>query len=617
MSGLLAWPCSLDGQTGNARMASSSRTFLNIYLLLVTVVGIGLLVWFGAQGLFYWTYPLIFLTAGCIASEWLVINLPQGDRLTLSIIFILLAVLFSQDQSVPLKQMVGAVEVVAVGSLLGYGLVHRSSWLHKIFYVAQYILAASLAGGIFLLVSDQVPPWLVTVFHLPAVTAYVVVFSVVSAAMVGVLNARILQGPKLPKADPLFVVFLAPIALSVYYFFQTRHLSVVSVIGLALPLLGVLGTFRLYINIDTEHGEVKQLYEISKSFVAAMSQEETVQRVSQSVVQAINDLVACDACLIYVRSGESNEYLLVDPESGTHGPVAIMPEQGLLGRILAGGQGDIINDVGSRSELAGAEQRWTSRTAILAYPLFAEGQAIGLLVLVRYRRGFDAEQFRMIGIVANQVGVTVHNAQMYEKSLQKAEMDQKLGILNHAAFMQRAQRVMGRAQYNQQPVALLLGDIDDFRKINNAFGHDTGDKVLIGVAALMNESVSEPAFVGRRGGEELVVLLPNTDEHGALRKAEEIRHKIEEHVFESVEGREVRATISAGVALFPRDASDIISLDRLADRSAYLAKRMGKNRVCLYEDQKEKLEFVAEIPVHSQSLLEAQRQSETAALARE
>jgi diguanylate cyclase (GGDEF)-like protein len=594
------------GQTRNAWNVGKNETYLLIYPLLITVAAIALLVVIGMVGQFYWSYTLIFLAMACVLSEWQVIRLPQGDRLTLSIIFVLLALLLGFDEASSLKRAVGAIEVIAVGSLIGYGLINRPSFVHATFYVAHYVWSAFLAGIAFILVNEYVPLWFITNFHLPAVVAYIVVFSIVSTLMVGPLNARIFKGEKLPKADPLFVIFLAPIALIVYYFFQTRQFSILSLVILALPLLGVLVTFRLYINIDTGYGEVKQLYEISQSFLAAMSQEETVQRVSQSIAQAIDQLVECDACLVYTRSTESNEYLLANLDSGQHGPATVMPGHGLLGRILFGGTGDIVNDVAARDRLSSAERKWTSRTAVMAYPLFAENQAIGLMVLVRYRRGFTAEMFRIVGIVASQAGVALHNAQMYEQSLQMADRDRQLDILNQAAFMQRAQRAMGRAQLANQPIALLLADVDDFGKINNAFGHPTGDKVLAGVVAVMKQKVEDVGFIGRRGGEEFVVLLPNTEEQGALEMAERIRQGVQESVFRSDDGRDVQATVSTGVALFPRDATDIVSLDRLADRAAYLAKRMGKNRVCLYEDQKEKLELF-QVSGQPQSLPESER----------
>ena len=565
-----------------------NETILQIYLWLVTVIAIILLVLIGINGLFYWSIPLVLLTAACVLSEWFVLKLSQGDKLALSIIFILLALLFSPEDASPMQQAVGTVEVIAVGALLGYVLIHRPPVSQSFFYVAQYVVSASLAGGAFVLIGNLVPSWLET-FHLPAVVAYVIVFSFASAAIVGFPNSRIVQGEKLPKADPLFVIVLAPISLIVFYFFQTRQFSFISMIVLALPLIGVLATFRAYVNIDTEHNQVTQLYEISQSFLAAMSQEETVQKVSEGIASAINDLVKCDACLIYARSGDLDEYLLANLKSGPHGPPAVTPNEGLLGRILEREQGEVVNDVALRSGRNSAELEWGARTAIMVYPLFAEQQQpVGLMVLVRYRRTFNAEDFYMVSIVANQAGVTLHNAQIYEESLQRADTDEKLDILTSAAFQQRAQSVMGRMSPDDS-IALLLGDIDDFRLVNNKYLHSNGDRVLIGVAKLMKEAVSGVGFVGRRGGEEFVVLLRNADERAARSKAEEIRSSIQDYSFETDDGRIMRVTISIGVALCPRDAKDYSSLDTFADRASYLAKRTGKNRVWVYEEQKKKL----------------------------
>jgi diguanylate cyclase (GGDEF)-like protein len=245
--------------------------------------------------------------------------------------------------------------------------------------------------------------------------------------------------------------------------------------------------------------------------------------------------------------------------------------------------------------LSPAERQWQPKTAVLAHPLFAEQRNIGLLVLIREGKGFTAEEFRLVSIVANQAGVTLHNAQMYEQSRQEADIDRKLRILNQAAFTQRSQQVFGRAQLSNTPVAVLLADIDDFRRVNNTYGHQTGDRVLEDVADIMKQAISEPGFVGRWGGEEFVATLPSMDDQSAVEIADEIRQRVQDHVFQADDGREVRATISVGVAVFPRDAGDFISLHKEADRAAYLAKKTGKNRVCLYEDRKEFIELSNEV----------------------
>lgn len=567
-----------------------------IYPLAVTIVAAALLASLGVTGQFYWSFTLTFLTVACVLSEWLVIKLPQGDSLSPSIILVLLALVFDFEQPEPARRAIGAMEVIFLGSLLGYGLTHRPPLMRWLFYAAHYVWAAFIAGLVFAIVSERVSMWLLSSFHLPAVIAYTVVFSLCSMLLVGPVNKRILQGERLPQANLLYTIFLAPIALIVYYFFVTRDLPLSSLLILALPLLGVLYTFRLYVNIDTTYGEVRQLYAISQEFIAAMSQEETIQKITASIEQAISQLVPqLDACLVYVYNDESNEYLLVDPKKD--GPRRIVPGHGLLGRLVFEGSGQIVSDVTQQDALTPDERQWPAKTSILSHPLFAEQQQVGLLAMIRYGKRFTAEEFRLVGIIANQVGVTLHNARMYEHSLQLADKDRLLDVLNQAAFTQRSQRIMSQARTANQPVALLYGDIDDFGLLNNTFGHATGDRVLIGVADAMKEVVGSWGLVGRSAGEEFFILLPHTDDHEAFQVADEIRRRVQDLVFRSDDQREVRATISTGVAVFPRDAGDFFSLRKQADRAAYLAKRMGKNRVCLYEDRKEFIEVAAKEPV--------------------
>ena len=562
-----------------------------IYPLVVTIPAVALLAALAATGQLFWSYTMAFLAVACIFSEWLVIRLPQGDSITASIIFVLLALLLNFEPASAIQRAVGAIEVVTVGALVGHALARRPPLLHLVFYAAHYVWAAGLGGAAFVLVSAWVPFGLLTSFHVPAILAYVAVFSVVSMVLAGRFNKRILRGDQLPKADLLYTVFMAPIALIFYYFTESRQLSLASLLILAVPLIGVLVTFRLYINIDTTYGEVNQLYAISQEFVAAMSQEETVQKACESIGLAIPRLlVHLDACLVYTHNDESNEYLLVNTGGNPPAPSTILPGHGLLGRTVFEGAGVIVNNLALQDALSPQEREWPPRTAVIAHPLFAEHRQVGLLVLVRHGRRFTAEEFRLVGIVANQAGVTLHNAQLYERSRQMADTDRQLDVLNQAAFTQRSERIMSRARSANQPVALLYGDVDDFRLVNNTYGHHTGDLVLAGVARLMKQVVGDSGFVGRSAGEEFFILLPSMADEQAAQLADRIRQQVEEMVFTSDDSREFQATISAGVAVYPRDAGDIVTLIKQADRAAYLAKRMGKNRVCLYEDRREIIE---------------------------
>jgi diguanylate cyclase (GGDEF)-like protein len=138
-----------------------------------------------------------------------------------------------------------------------------------------------------------------------------------------------------------------------------------------------------------------------------------------------------------------------------------------------------------------------------------------------------------------------------------------------------------------RPAAVLLGDIDDFRRVNNTYGHATGDIVLAGVGHCFQEGIEELGVFGRLGGEEFVGLLPGVGREESVAVADGIRQRVGECVFESTDGRDLRATISIGIALFPQDAADLVSLYQLADRAAYEAKRRGKDMVCLFGEVQE------------------------------
>ncbi len=574
-----------------------------VYSWAVIILAIAILVALTVTGQLYWSIALTFLSVACILSEWRVIRLPQGDSLTLSIIFVLLALVLSFDgPTSPFRQAIGAVQVMTIGALVGYGLTHRPSLLRLGFYVGHQVISTTVAGAAYVLASTYLPYWLLESFHVPAAVLYVLALSVTSTLLIGPVNKRVLHEEKLPRTDILYALFLAPIALIVYYFFDTRQLDVTSLLILALPLIGVLVTFTLYVNIDTTYGEINQLYRISREFVTAMSQEQTIRRISKSIARALCELVArVDVCLVYSRNAEANEYVLANVEGSGPAPQIVLPGHGLLGRAVLNASGTLVRDVGRENGLTNEERQWPPKTAILAHPMFAEQHNVGLLVLIRKGAAFAAEEFRLVSIVANQAGGTLHNAQLFEHSRQLADVDRQLGILNQAAFAQRSQQILSSAQLSEEEAAVLLGDIDDFRIINNTYGHQVGDQVLSGVAELMRERVGDGGIVGRWGGEEFVITLPRTGEQRAMATADEIRQRVREHAFYTDDGRKVQATISIGVALFPRDAGDFVSLHKQADRAAYLAKKTGKDRVCLYEDRKEVLELAQQEPARAVS----------------
>lgn len=581
------------------RRGTTVDKFSRIYAWIVVVAAAALIAALAASRHLHWTTALTFLAVACVLCEWRVIRLPRGGALTLSVVPLTLALLLrSGAETTPMEHAVGALQVIAIGSLIGYGASHRPPLLRLGFYVSHHVLSAALAGAAFVLLSRHLPYWLLERVHVLALIGYLIVLSGASMLLTGPINRRTLRGDRLPVTELAYTPFMVPIALIVFYFAETRESSALALITLILPLVGVLLTFTLYVNIDTTYGEVNQLYRISQELFAAMSRDETVLKVSQSIAHALSELIArVDTCLLYSRNPDANEYLLANQEQGADLPRTVLPGQGVLGRAALVATGTLIRDIAREDGRTPQERALPPKTTLLIHPLFAEQRTVGLLVLVRTGRPFSAEEYRLVSIVANQAGVTLHNAQMFEQSQLLADTDLQLGILNQVAFTQQSERMVGRARLRNQPVAVLLGDIDDFRHVNNTYGHQVGDTVLAGVADVLRTTVGASGIVGRWGGEEFVLSLPDADETYALWVAEEIRQRVAAQAFYSDDNQAFHVTISIGVALFPRDAGDFIALHKQADRAAYLAKRTGKNQVCLYEDRKALIEGATPAPV--------------------
>lgn len=159
-----------------------------------------------------------------------------------------------------------------------------------------------------------------------------------------------------------------------------------------------------------------------------------------------------------------------------------------------------------------------------------------------------------------------------------ATRDFLTGVYNRRAFDDVAREELSRWQRGRDPLALLIIDADHFKKVNDTFGHGTGDIVLQTLARTIQDQVRELDVVARLGGEEFVVILPSTDVSGARAAAERIRQSVERLRVPAPEDKIVRFTVSVGIAEASRDAASVELLLHRADDALYEAKRRGRNR---------------------------------------
>jgi diguanylate cyclase (GGDEF)-like protein len=176
--------------------------------------------------------------------------------------------------------------------------------------------------------------------------------------------------------------------------------------------------------------------------------------------------------------------------------------------------------------------------------------------------------------------VLLQRSLLHQQLQAAARTDAKTGLLNAAAWQREADTELSRAHRGGDPLALLLVDLDHFKRVNDTYGHLVGDQVLIGVATTLCNQLRDYDIVGRFGGEEFVVLVPGADTVEACRVAERLRGRIGRLAVPAEDGS-IAVTVSIGVALLRAHGEDLVELLAAADLALYRAKESGRDRVCL------------------------------------
>jgi len=190
----------------------------------------------------------------------------------------------------------------------------------------------------------------------------------------------------------------------------------------------------------------------------------------------------------------------------------------------------------------------------------------------------DADKFY---ILSQQFMLAIKRALLYRKVQELAIKDGLTEVSSRRYFMERfAEELLRSSKFNYK-FALLMIDIDHFKKYNDHYGHFVGDAILKEVGRSIRESIRQIDLVGRYGGEEFMLILAETDGAGAMLAAERIRQAIQAKKIR-VYDEDLEVTISAGLAVFPDDSKEAQPLIEKADQALYKAKESGRNRVCVY-----------------------------------
>jgi diguanylate cyclase (GGDEF)-like protein len=201
-----------------------------------------------------------------------------------------------------------------------------------------------------------------------------------------------------------------------------------------------------------------------------------------------------------------------------------------------------------------------------------------------HRDAFGEEDLFVMQTLSDQLAVAIVNSELHMAVERQAHADSLTGVYNHGYFLQCLNDELVHAQRTGQPLALIMLDIDYFKQYNDRYGHVIGDRVLQVIVQAIRENIKHEDLVGRWGGEEFGIALPNTSAPQGLIVAERIRRTLAAMEMRDNAGGPIeKPTISQGLASFPDHANSPEALVDRADRMLYLAKEHGRDQVVQYQ----------------------------------
>ncbi|MFC1881149.1 diguanylate cyclase [Thermodesulfobacteriota bacterium] len=250
------------------------------------------------------------------------------------------------------------------------------------------------------------------------------------------------------------------------------------------------------------------------------------------------------------------------------------PGEGIAGRVFMTSQPMIVNNIREDDLFIKSETSYVRSIACI--PMIVYSDVVGVINVTNKKKGkeFTDEDVEMLKAVADQAAVAVNKAQLWDMAV----TDSLTGLYVRRYFMVKLQEEIHRAERYGKRLTVIMADLDRFKKINDTYGHDAGDRALKTISKFLQKNIRDVDAIARYGGEEFVMLIPDADKEAAYCLAQRLRAELAKVELEDLPP----ITISLGIATYPSDSTDIEELIKKADAAMYEAKQKGRNRVVKY-----------------------------------
>jgi diguanylate cyclase (GGDEF)-like protein len=309
------------------------------------------------------------------------------------------------------------------------------------------------------------------------------------------------------------------------------------------------------------------------------------RKVIELVVEKIRQLIPSEAWSLLMVDEEKQE-LVFEVALGVKGRdvAGLRPRigEGVAGWVAEQGQPAIVNDTSRDPRFSPAVDAKTSfeTRSILCAPLVSRGRTIGVLEILNKRGGpFSKRDLELVLTLVEPCAIAIENAILFQRTEQLTITDDLTRLFNSRYLNLYLGREIKRCKRHGIPLSLIFLDLDGFKSINDQYGHLAGSGTLTEVGGILALGVRESDILARYGGDEFVVVLPETPASGALVIAERLRRAIEEHRFLESQGIQARISASFGIATYPDHALTPEGLIQKADQAMYRVKERDKNGI--------------------------------------
>jgi diguanylate cyclase (GGDEF)-like protein len=345
--------------------------------------------------------------------------------------------------------------------------------------------------------------------------------------------------------------------------------------GLAIDRANILD------EAEKRTAELEALHQASLSLTASLDLPEVLDAILISVMGLIP---GSQDAHIYLYEDEVLRFgavLWADGRTGT--PFSEPRQDGLTYSVARTGEAIVVMDSHTHPLYKNAPNDWTAvMGSIVGLPLKIGPRVVGVMNLANeHTNAFSEDDLRIFRLLGDQAAIAIENARLHNLVINQARTDLITGLFNRRALDQRLQEEVQRSRRYERPFSLIMMDLDQFKQVNDTYGHPVGDDVLFQIAECIKEVVRDTDFLARFGGDEFALILPETDKEMGTQLAHRVKQAVGGYTLKLPDQHKMKLTVSQGLAIFPDHAQSGTALLVAADQALYRAKHeFPGNVVC-------------------------------------